>query len=52
MLYDPYFLQCHYFFSDLVVRQGKPEDVIPDIISQLGKDNVEALVYQKEVNGL
>ncbi|XP_025105331.1 cryptochrome DASH-like [Pomacea canaliculata] len=35
--------------SDLMVRQGKPEDVIPDIISQLGKDNVEALVYQKEV---
>ncbi|XP_076463876.1 cryptochrome DASH-like [Babylonia areolata] len=35
--------------SDLVVRLGKPEVIIPDLIQQIGRESVEALVYQKEV---
>lgn len=35
--------------SDLVVRQGKPEAVVPELVKQLGTENIEALVFQKEV---
>nr|AIE57496.1 CRY-DASH [Platynereis dumerilii] len=35
--------------SDLILRQGKPEVIVPAIIQQIGKENVSALVLQKEV---
>ena len=37
------------FFSGLVVRQGKPEVVIPDLVQKLGADSVQALVFQEGV---
>ncbi|KAK7104365.1 hypothetical protein V1264_019096 [Littorina saxatilis] len=35
--------------SDLIVRQGKPEVVVSELIKQIGKEGVEALIYQKEI---
>ncbi|KAK7504845.1 hypothetical protein BaRGS_00003873 [Batillaria attramentaria] len=35
--------------SNLIVRQGKPEAVVPELVKQLGTENVEALVFQTEV---
>ena len=37
-------------FSNLIVRSGEPEVVLPSIISQLGKENVEVLAFQQEVS--
>ena len=37
-------------FSGLVVRHGKPEDVIPELVQKLGTDTVQALAFQEEVN--
>ena len=36
-------------FSGLVVRHGKPEVVIPELVQRLGADTVQALVFQEEV---
>ena len=38
--------------SNLVVRLGKPEVVIPEIIQQLGLDKDTAVVFQQEVSFL
>lgn len=35
------------YFSTLVVRKGKPEDVVCDLITQLG--SVSAVVFHEEV---
>ena len=36
-------------FSGLVVRRGKPEDVISELVQKLGADTVQALTFQEEV---
>lgn len=42
-------LTCDYCFSGLVVRNGKPEIVIPELIQKLGSEAVHAVVFQEEV---
>ncbi|XP_013420290.1 cryptochrome DASH-like [Lingula anatina] len=34
--------------SNLIIRQGKPEDVVPAIIKCLGQGNVIAVGFQEE----
>lgn len=36
--------------STLVVRKGKPEDVVSDLITQLG--SVSAVAFHEEVGGI
>lgn len=39
---------CVYvYYSNLVVRQGKPEDIVADLIKQLG--SVSTVAFQEEV---
>jgi len=35
--------------SGLIVRHGQPEVIVPQLISQLGKENVSAVTFQEEV---
>ena len=40
------------FHSGLIVRKGKPEEVISQMISQIGKQNTQAIVFSEEVRAV
>lgn len=45
-----FFKTVRLYFSGLVVRRGKPEVVIADLVKTLGTDTISAVAFQEEVS--